>query len=49
MAKDALPRIRSGAGLVEHAIHERVNAMRPKKVPETSDHRLTLSRKMYPV
>ncbi|WP_156874443.1 hypothetical protein [Sandarakinorhabdus limnophila] len=39
MAKDALPRIRSGAGLVEHAIHERVNAMRPKKVPETSDHR----------
>ena len=39
VAKDALPRIRSGAGLVEHAIHERVNAMRPKNVPETSDHR----------
>jgi endonuclease/exonuclease/phosphatase family metal-dependent hydrolase len=39
VAKDTLPRIRSGAGLVEHAIHERVNAMRPRKVPETSDHR----------
>jgi len=48
VAKDTLPRIGGGAGLVEHAIHERVNAMRPKKVPETSDHRpvsvsLTLS------
>ena len=39
VAKDQFPRIRSGAGIVEHAIHERVNAMRPRRVPETSDHR----------
>uniref|UniRef100_UPI00286D8089 hypothetical protein n=1 Tax=Sandarakinorhabdus sp. TaxID=1916663 RepID=UPI00286D8089 len=39
VAKGQFPRIGGGAGLVEHAVHERVNAMRPKKVPETSDHR----------
>ena len=39
VAKDQFPRIRAGAGQVEHAVHERVNAMRPRKVGETSDHR----------
>ena len=39
VAKDQFPRIRAGAGVVEHAVHERVNAMRPRKVGETSDHR----------
>lgn len=35
--KNHLPRIESGAGMVEHPIHERINAVRNKK-NRTSDH-----------
>jgi len=39
VAKDQFPRIFGGAGLVEHAVHERINAQIPRRGKPTSDHR----------